>query len=199
MSAIDDLSSLDLSHLFSGPLIAAIDASVRAQRETLDLIREVGYDENGNLITVTFAYTTSEVDPETGEAGRVRKHLEIPLLLFLSFPELVVHQIEEEFSARITEVEKTERETEREGSPLLAPYRLNVAPSSESVTFSRRTRQAFDLDIRMVAELDSQSTGVEMLERAANNAIFERGAEEGSGGSAIERREAVESPRDREQ
>lgn len=172
MSAIDDLRNLPLSSLFAGPLIAAIDASVQAQREQVALLLDAGY-EDGELVTVTFGYTTRELDPETGREGRVAKELEVPLLLFLTLPNLVVTELEEEFSARLTEVEAVEG-TATTSVNRLRPYHLRVAPAGRSTTRDRTTRSTFDLDVRMVAEIEEQSVGMEMIERAANNAIFER-------------------------
>ena len=176
MPAIDDLRNLPLSHLFSGPLVAAIDASVQSQSEAVNLLLETGFDDDGDLVTVAFGYTTRELDPDTGEERRVAKRIEVPLVLFLSLPNLQISEIEEEFSARITEVEETERpaSTPRVASPL----RLNVAPAGRSTTRDRTTRSRFDLNIRMVAELQNESTGTELLERAANNATFETVDEE---------------------
>ena len=107
MPGVDTLDSLPLSSLFSGPLIAAIDASVAAQMEAVSLLREAGYDERGNLRTINFRYTSPEPDPESGEYRRVTNELQIPVLLFLSPPNLQIRLIEEEFSARITTVEET--------------------------------------------------------------------------------------------
>lgn len=171
MPAIEDLENLPLSHLFSGPLVAAIDASIQAQTEKIDLLQDAGFDENGDLRRVSFGYTTAEIDPETGEERTVAKQLDIPLLMFLSLPNLVVSEIEEQFTARINQVEKPERSS----SPtrLATPLRLNVATARQSSTFRGKTQSSFDLDIRMVATLENESTGMETLERAVSGAIFE--------------------------
>lgn len=182
MAAIDDLGNLPLSHLFSAPLVAALDASLQAQSEKMTVLLETGFDDDGNLVLVSFDYTTTEIDPETGDERRVVKRINVPLLLFLSLPELVVHEIEETFSARITETEETERQRDRERRLLpweiRDPIRFNVAPSGKTETFARKTQETYDLDVRMVAEIETQSTGMETLERAANTAIFERVNEE---------------------
>lgn len=172
MSSIDDLENLPLSHLFSGPLIAAIDASVQSQTETVQLLLETGFDENGDLVTVAFNYTTSEIDPDTGRERRVSKEIEVPLLLFLTIPNLQVSQITEEFSAEITEIEDVDRSEPT--SRIASPLRLKVRPSSQTTTFDRKTKSTYNLDIRMVAELENESTGMEIMERAANNATVER-------------------------
>lgn len=176
MPAIRDLENLPLSDLFSGPLIAAIDASVQSQSETATLLLETGFDAEGNLVTVAFRYTTSEIDPETGEQRRVAKEIEVPLLLFLTLPNLQVSRVEEQFSARITEVEETDSPapTPRLGSV----RRLNVRPASQSKSFDRTTKSTFDLDITMVAERQNEPVGMELVERAANNATLERVDEE---------------------
>lgn len=175
MAAIDDLQNLPLSHLFSAPLVAAIDATLQAQSEQLNLLLETGFDDDGELVMVAFDYVTSEIDPDTGNERRVSKRIRLPLLLFMSLPELVIHRIEEEFSVRITEVQDTkgERSSRRARRTFASAPRLNVAPAGKSTTFTRKTEEKFDLDIRMVAELENQSTGIETLQRAANNAIFE--------------------------
>lgn len=169
--SIDTLQNLSLSDLLSGPLVAAIDASLHAQTESVRLLREVGYDRNGELQTVTFGYETSEIDSASGEAQRARRELEIPLLLFLSLPNLQVSEIEEEFSARITQVEEEERDTTNTGR--FATNRLLVSPAERSTSLDRTTRSRFHLDVRMVAELQNQSPGMELLERAANAAVRE--------------------------
>jgi len=171
VSAIDDLRNLPLSSLFAGPLVAAIDASLQAQTEQVELLLDAGYAD-GELVTVSFGYTTSEVDPETGRVGRVAKSLEVPLLLFLTIPNLLVSEIEETFSAKLTEVESAP--TQRVLGRPLQPLRLRVAPAGRSVTRNRTTRSNFDLEIRMVARLDQESAGMDVLERAANTAIAER-------------------------
>ena len=177
MNGTDTLADLPLSSLFSGPLVAAVEASIQAQTESLALVREIGFDDEGDLRTVSFEYRTTEVDPETGEQRQASRQLTVPLVLFLSVPELVVREIEQEFSARIVDTESREREEDSDesggsaGLPALSPSRLRVSPASEETTFSRKTKAKFDLDIRMVAEIDNQSTGMEMLERTANGAI----------------------------
>jgi hypothetical protein len=190
VNGTDTLADLPLSSLFSGPLVAAVEASIQAQTESLALVREIGFDDEGELRTVSFEYRTTEVDSETGEQRQASRQLTVPLVLFLSVPELVVHEIEQEFSARIVDTESEEREEDSDGSggsgalPTLSPSRLRVSPASEETTFSRRTKSKFDLDVRMVAEIDTQSTGMEMLERTANGAIRD---ESGSVGRTEER------------
>lgn len=172
---IDTLQNLSLSDLLSGPLVAAIDASLHAQTESVRLLRDIGYDRNGDLRTVTFGYQSTAIDAGSGEAERSRHEIEIPLLLFLSLPNLQVSQIEEEFSARITQVEK--EETETKGSGGFSPARMFVSPAERSTSMNRTTRSRFHLDVKMVAELQNQSAGMEILERAANAAVVEHESE----------------------
>ncbi|WP_247729113.1 DUF2589 domain-containing protein [Halovivax limisalsi] len=183
------LEDLPLSALFSGPLIAAIDANVAAQTETVELLREYGYDEDGNLVTVSFGYTTTEPDPETGESRRVARELEIPLLLFLSVPNLVIHEIEEEFSAKITTVEEPDDDEADQASlataskpryPIrpLNPTRLKVTPSTRETAVDRTSRSSYDLNVRMVAEVTNQSAGMDRLERVASTMTNDRIDEE---------------------
>lgn len=171
MTGIEQLENLPLSQLFSGPLVAAIDASMQSQTETVDLLLDAGYDEDGNLRTIAFNYTSPERDPEDGEFRRQKRRLELPLLLFLSPPTLQINRIEQEFSARITEV--TETSDSSSPSRTSSPFRLGVKPAPQSVERDRKRRSKFDLDIRMVAEIDSESTGMELLERAVNNDTVE--------------------------
>jgi len=181
VSAIDKLENLPLSQLFSGPLLAAIDASVQSQEATIDLLLQTGFDDEGNLVTVSFEYREPGTDPQTGEAGRTSR-IEIPLLLFLTLPNLQISRIEEEFSAQITGFEETEddesgSESTRStttgpfaGSTLSKPLRLRVKPSGRSRQYDRTVRSRFDLSVTMVAEVRNESAGMDILERAVSNA-----------------------------
>ena len=199
MTTIDTLADLPLSSLFSAPLVAAIDASAQAQQATVDLVREVGFESDGSPATVSFEYATSEIDSKTGEERRRRKTLSVPLLLFLSLPELVVHEIEQTFTAKIVDVDSAdgERPSDRRDltrSPTLSPYRLMVAPANQSETFAKRTRTTFDLDITMRAEVENKSTGLDLLERTLTTTVTDRDTEypspEPSRGTELEKQES---------
>jgi len=194
VSSTDTLADLPLSTLFSAPLIAAIDASAQAQQETVDLLRDVGFEPDGTPATVSFEYATTEYDSNTGEAVQRRKTLSVPILLFLSLPELVVHEVEQTFSAKIVDVESSEGERPSKGakserlakagkatrSSSLLPRRLKVAPATSSESFARRSRSAFDLDITMRAEVENKSTGVDLLERTLATTVTDGEATDGT-------------------
>lgn len=210
MSPTGTLADLPLSALFSAPLIAAIDASAQAQQETVDLLREIGFERDGTLSTVSFEYETTEFDSTTGETVQQRKTLSVPVLLFLSLPELVVHEVEQTFSAKIVNAESSESErpvnekkskrrvkrgkTARSSS--LAPRRLTVAPATRSESFARRSRSAFDLDITMRAEVENKSTGVDLLERTLATTVTDGDATDKQAGDTG--REAPRSNREEE-
>ena len=211
MSPTDTLADLPLSTLFSAPLIAAIDASAQAQQETVDLLREIGFEPDGTPSTVSFEYATTESDSTTGETVQRRKTLSVPVLLFLSLPELVVHEVEQTFSAKIVDVESSEGErptsegkSERRvtkgkatRSSSLAPRRLTVAPATQSESFARRSRSAFDLDVTMRAEVENKSTGVDLLERTLATTVTDGDATDER--ASDPKREALRSDREKEE
>lgn len=203
MNPTDTLADLPLSTLFSAPLIAAIDASAQAQSETVDLLREVGFEPDGTPATVSFEYATTDVDPATGEQRQRPKTLDVPLLLFLSLPELVVHEVEQTFSARIVDVEDVEREGDGDDagghtkSPSLRPRRLYVAPAGRSETFARRTKTTFDLDITMRAEVENRSTGTDLLERSLMTTVTDGDSDGRRAGAPTERTETDRTETDR--
>ena len=172
MTGIDQLENLPLSQLFAGPMVAAIDATIQSQTETVDLLLEAGNNDDGSLRTIEFTYTSPERDPKTDEYRPITKELQIPLLLFLTPPNLQITLIEEEFSARITDIEETE--TSSTPDRITSPARFGVKTASRSLERSRERRSSFDLDVHMVAEITNESTGTELLERAANNQTVER-------------------------
>jgi hypothetical protein len=182
VSAIEKLENLPLSQLFSGPLVAAIDASVQSQQASVDLLLRTGFDDDGNLVTVSFEYQGPGGGPETDEPGTTSR-IEIPLLLFLTLPNLQISRIEEEFSAQITGVEEMDGEASEaepsrstpatgtfSGSALSSPLRLRVKPSGQSEQYERTVRSRFDLSVTMVAEVRNESAGMDLLERAVSNA-----------------------------
>lgn len=68
--------------MFAGPLMAVIDAQSAAALTTMDFIRNVGFDENGDARNVSFIY-----DRLNSTSGAIEsKTLTVPLLTIIPIP-----------------------------------------------------------------------------------------------------------------
>lgn len=66
-----ELSTLDFGNLIGGPLSAVVDAQIRAAESTVNYIKNVGFDENGDPNYVAFTYP-KEISPYVaGEAHSI--------------------------------------------------------------------------------------------------------------------------------
>ncbi len=73
----------------AGPLMAVIDAQSAAALTTMDFIRNVGFDENGDARNVSFIY--DRLNSTSGEIES--KTLTVPLLTIIPIPYIRVSRL----------------------------------------------------------------------------------------------------------
>jgi hypothetical protein len=56
MSVVNELSAIPFGALIGGPMTAAIEAQSKAAMASVEFIRAVGFDEEGNELNVVFKY-----------------------------------------------------------------------------------------------------------------------------------------------
>lgn len=67
-----ELSSLNFGNLIGGPLSAVVEAQILAAKSTVDYIKRVGFDENGDPEYVTFTYPKEIAPYQVGIAGDLK-------------------------------------------------------------------------------------------------------------------------------
>jgi hypothetical protein len=90
-----ELSGLDYGALIGGPLSACVDAQADAAMTTVDFIQNVGFDEDGEIRTVSFEFDT------TVNGTDVHNVLTVPFLTIIPIPVLEIEICEINFSAKL--------------------------------------------------------------------------------------------------
>ncbi len=67
MSAVNELSAIPFGALIGGPMTAAIEAQSKAAMASVEFIRAVGFDSDGNVHNVVFKYKSGPGDSDVQE------------------------------------------------------------------------------------------------------------------------------------
>lgn len=100
MAAINALSAIPFGTLIGGPLNAAVEAQAKAAMTTVDFIRNVGFDKDGNVVNVVFKY-------KGGPAPTDMIELHVPLLTIVPIPFLRIDNMDINFKASISQSTET--------------------------------------------------------------------------------------------
>lgn len=90
--ATAQLTNIPFSSLIGGPLNAAVEAQANAAKSSVDFIRQVAIDENGQVRSVTFKYE------KEGESAT----LSVPVLTIVPIPYLRIDHLDIAFKANIS-------------------------------------------------------------------------------------------------
>ncbi|PWG64935.1 DUF2589 domain-containing protein [Spiribacter halobius] len=95
------LQSLPFGTLIGGPLDAAVEAQAKAAMTTVKFIREVGFDKNGEVNSISF----------TATKGDNQTTITVPLLTIVPIPFLRIDEMSIDFKANITASEESHDES----------------------------------------------------------------------------------------
>ncbi|MGB3587078.1 MAG: DUF2589 domain-containing protein [Tunicatimonas sp.] len=94
-----ELSSIDFEKLISGPLTAAVNAQANASMSTVNFIKEVGFDDQGQIRMVDFSYK------KTGEDGTPENiEINVPFISILNIPSLRIETVDIDFNVKLNSV-----------------------------------------------------------------------------------------------
>lgn len=166
MAVVNELSAIPFGALIGGPMTAAIEAQSKAALASVDFIRAVGFDEDGNILNVVFKYKAGTEDDDVQE-------LQVPLLTIVPIPFLRIDNMDINFKASLSQstetTDQTTNVTEKEAKISAgAKYWFVNAQMSASVsskkdtTSSRDSRYAveYTMDINVHAVQDDIPSGM---------------------------------------
>lgn len=166
MAVVNELSAIPFGALIGGPMTAAIEAQSKAALASVDFIRAVGFDEDGNILNVVFKYKAGTEDDDVQE-------LQVPLLTIVPIPFLRIDNMDINFKASLSQstetTDQTTNVTEKEAKISAgAKYWFVNAQMSASVsskkdtTSSRDSRYAveYTMDINVHAVQDDMPGGM---------------------------------------
>lgn len=98
-----EISSIDFGGMIGKPLTAVVDAQAAAAMTTVDFIKKVGFDDDGNVREATFSYKKLTEDGSDQNVS-----LNVPYLTIVPIPFLRVEETRIEFNAKVSSVTKNE-------------------------------------------------------------------------------------------
>mgnify|MGYP000250287510 FL=1 len=182
-----ELANLDFEAMIGGPLISVVNAQAQSSMATVDFIKAVGFDDDGNLVQTTFGYKkdVEVLDAEgnpTGEIAEKDFELSVPFLTMLPIPCLRIEEATVDFNAKISSVQHREVDTNMKiGSELTAKagWLWGSAKLKTSFSYQRNTRQGnkttrgYSMAIHVRAIGDEMPAGTESLLGILENSIKE--------------------------
>ncbi|CAM1365173.1 DUF2589 domain-containing protein [Tenacibaculum xiamenense] len=158
---VPELNSLDFNVYVGGPLQAAIQAQTAASMATVNFIKEVGFESDGNDATVDplryvdFQYKKSvpnpDYDPNTAVGPSNQKFIEneveikVPFLTTLTIPSIRIDEVNIDFNARLSSTETRDISTEFAASAELG-INYKIVNFKASASYKRNTSQGVKVD-----------------------------------------------------
>lgn len=181
MAIGEELSNINFESMIGGPLNAVIRAQAQAAQTSVDFIKAVGFEKDGDDVgngkpsMVTFQYDKPvEVKQADGSIKIESKafKLTVPLLTMLPIPFIRVEETTIDFNAKINSVEETTTSTSKDLSTALqgkagwgpVSAKLSVAFSyKKSTTSGSKVERTYTLAVHVRAVQDELPAGTERL------------------------------------
>ncbi len=170
-----ELASLDFKNLIGGPLSAVIEAQAMAAESTVNFIKNMGFDQEGNPQYVTFKYQKSATQAE-GEAKQSDQNemmeMQVPFLTLIPIPFIRVDEATIDFNAKINAINYSNKTSDHKfdaGSDRRKGFigrllGIKASYSYKSTTNSgNRVERTFTLAIHVRAVQDEMPGGMEKI------------------------------------
>lgn len=170
-----ELASLDFKNLIGGPLSAVVEAQAMAAESTVNFIKNMGFDQEGNPQYVTFKYQKSATQAE-GEAKQSDQNemmeMQVPFLTLIPIPFIRVDEATIDFNAKINAINYSNKTSDHKfdaGSDRRKGFigrllGIKASYSYKSTTNSgNRVERTFTLAIRVRAVQDEMPGGMEKI------------------------------------
>lgn len=154
MAIAEQFAGLDMKQLIGGPLSAAADASLNLASSTADFINRVGFDADGKLRTVAFAYQKRSMN-EDGTSNLDEMKVDVPMLAIVPIPNLQVDEVNILFDMEVKQSERSESAMDMgatiSGSMNLGFIKVSVSGSVSSHSSNTRSSDnsaKYHVDVR---------------------------------------------------
>lgn len=152
MAIVEQFAGLQMDQLIGAPLCAAVDASLQLVESTADFIRNVGFDDAGNVRTVAFGYQRFS-DNRDGTGNLEEMQVNIPLLAVVPVPNLQVDEVNLLFDIEVKQSERRDSSMELGASASGKLGALKVGITGNISAHQNNTRSTdnsakYHLDIR---------------------------------------------------
>jgi hypothetical protein len=105
------LESLPLDHLISAPLMSACAAQIQLSRATCDFVKQMGFDEDGNVQMVSMDMTEMDASGVTHKVS-----INVPLLTMLNIPSMQIQNVSIDLTVEVDAMSEVKKKTASENT-----------------------------------------------------------------------------------
>lgn len=156
MAIAEQFAGLQMDQLIGAPLRAAADASTQLANSTADFINRVGFDNDGKVRTVTFAYHKNSVN-EDGTSNLDEMRVDVPMLAIVPIPNLQVDEVNILFDMEVKQSEKQESSMDM-GATLSGTVNLGIVKVSVTGSISAHQSNTRSSDNSAKYHVDVRAT-----------------------------------------
>lgn len=163
----DELNNIDFKKMIGGPLQAAIDAQVTSSIATVDFIKSVGFNDQGELVMIDFTHKRKDVKPD-GTADEKDIAIKVPLLAMLPIPSLRIEHVTIDFNVKLNSVETFATSTalgvNADVSGGWGPVKFKVSASYQRKSSTGvEVKKEYALNVNVKAVQDELPAGLEKI------------------------------------
>ncbi len=156
MAIAEQFAGLDMQNLIGGPLSAAADASIQLANSTADFINRVGFDQEGKVRTVAFAYQKRSMN-EDGTSNLDEMKVDVPMLAIVPIPNLQVDEVNILFDMEVKQSEKSEKSMDM-GATISGTMNLGIIKVSVTGSVSAHSSNTRSSDNSAKYHVDVRAT-----------------------------------------
>lgn len=156
MAIAEQFAGLDMEQLIGGPLSAAADASTQLANSTADFINRVGFDGDGKVRTVAFAYQKRSMN-EDGTSNLDEMKVDVPMLAIVPIPNLQIDEVNILFDMEVKQSEKSEKSMDL-GATISGTVNLGIVKVSVTGSVSAHSSNTRSSDNSAKYHVDVRAT-----------------------------------------
>lgn len=156
MAIAEQFAGLDMESLIGGPLSAAANASTQLANSTADFINRVGFDNDGKVRTVAFAYQKRSMNDD-GTSNLDEMKVDVPMLAIVPIPNLQVDEVNILFDMEVKQSEKSEKSMDL-GATISGTVNLGVVKVSVTGNISAHSANTRSSDNSAKYHVDVRAT-----------------------------------------
>ncbi len=177
-----ELGSIEFDKLIGGPLNACVTAQANASLATVNFIKEVGFDRDGELIMVDFSHKRNKRNPNFGKdssdvpagTNTTDEYIEedvqltVPFVSVLNIPSLRIENCTVDFNVKLNSV-YTRDVSDKFGIDASlgfnwGPVKFNVSASYQrSSSTGIKVEKEYTMGVKVVATNDEMPAGLEKV------------------------------------
>lgn len=158
-----ELGSIDFEKLIGGPLNAAVTAQANASLSTVNFIKEVGFDDDGEIKMVDFSYKKTNEDNTTEDVV-----IKVPFVSVLNIPSLRIEVVDIDFNVKLNSVYSRDVNSQfgidASASGGWGPVKFKVSASyKRSSSTGIKVEKQYTMGVKVRATNDEMPAGLEKV------------------------------------